>query len=710
MTGTFVIRSRRSSTAIPSSSPGKPTVWQDYSYAKKSQPEDVEKIVKTGGDFTWDDVKAGLRGYCNATAWRGRVPVTYWLPKYSKQDFQGDMIAGLTVGLTVVPLALAYAAVADLPLEMGPYSSFMGVFVYAVFGTAKDVTIGPSSIMSLMTSAAMPEGSTVQDRVNYAILLSFYCGLVQLFLGIFNLGFLVNFVSEPVISGFTSASAFIIIYGQVKTVLGLTFGKSTDTVITQTSGYIDTLQNVNGCETLLGMVCIGVLLVMKDIRLPKSPRLGISKRIWGYLGEIIRTIRAVRYGVIIVITIGIGYCISQTSWADRIALIHDVKAGVPPLKPPQLAWPNQTAVERGTAIGPSLPFIILFSSLDAISIAKSFSTQFHYKIIPSQELIALGIANIAGSFVSAFPVTGSFTRSALLSQSGVRTPMGGVWTGAFVLFTIAVISEAFKYVPKSALAAVVVSATINLLDFQIFKELWHFNRKELLPLVTTIVVSFTVSVDHGVLAGVGMSVLLLLYPIARPSIVAHFKGDSAVVQTVQVQAFASGQRTLRITVKPQGALFFPSAEYLKDFFQDSIIQREKPPKSAAFDEEEIVFDGAYLAESDYTTLKALKSIVRMCQRADRVIRFENNTSPEVLAMILPKAAAKAVVEMTGPAAGCVTATQISNDYVMVDVLGSRRKSVIPRTETAATDLNEEEMVHRLRGESLQDQPAEDKKV
>ncbi|OWA55620.1 putative Sodium-independent sulfate anion transporter, partial [Hypsibius exemplaris] len=180
-----------------------------------------------------------------------------------------------------------------------------------------------------------------------------------------------------------------------------------------------------GWDTLLGMVCIGVLLIMKDIKLPKSPRLGMSQRAWGFLGETVRTIKAVRYGVIVVITTGLGYYVSG---ANRITLTNDVKSGVPPFRLPELAWNNQTALERATDIGPSLPFLILFCSLDAISIAKSFATQFHYKIIPSQELIAQGIANIAGSFVGAFPVTGSFTRSALLSQSGVRTPMGGVWS------------------------------------------------------------------------------------------------------------------------------------------------------------------------------------------------------------------------------------------------------------------------------------------
>ncbi|GAU96475.1 hypothetical protein RvY_07913-2 [Ramazzottius varieornatus] len=205
--------------------------------------DEKTRTSETGGDLSWRKIRDALRnGCCTRTAWRRRLPISYWLPKYSWLDFRGDMVAGLTVGLTVVPQGLAYAQIARVPLEYGLYSAFMGCFAYTVFGTAKDITLGPTAVLSLMTGASFPKSASESDRAHYAILLSFFVGIVQLILAVFNLGFLVDFISAPVISGFTTASAFLILYAQIKTLTGLSF--SADNLIDHTEGYIRTIKSV----------------------------------------------------------------------------------------------------------------------------------------------------------------------------------------------------------------------------------------------------------------------------------------------------------------------------------------------------------------------------------------------------------------------------------------------------------------------------------
>ncbi|GAU96474.1 hypothetical protein RvY_07913-1 [Ramazzottius varieornatus] len=606
--------------------------------------DEKTRTSETGGDLSWRKIRDALRnGCCTRTAWRRRLPISYWLPKYSWLDFRGDMVAGLTVGLTVVPQGLAYAQIARVPLEYGLYSAFMGCFAYTVFGTAKDITLGPTAVLSLMTGASFPKSASESDRAHYAILLSFFVGIVQLILAVFNLGFLVDFISAPVISGFTTASAFLILYAQIKTLTGLSF--SADNLIDHTEGYIRTIKSVNGWDTLMGIICFTVLLLMKDLKLGKKPKWSIPKRRWNILREVVRTICVTRYALIIVVATGIGYYVTEKGYKG-LSIVNTVKGGIPTMAPPQLTWDNRTVIDHFKVVGSHIPMIVLVGALESIAVAKAFAFQFQYRIEPTQELWALGLSNVLCSFFHGYPVTGSFTRSALKAQSGVRTPMGCTWTGAFVLLALGVMSPAFKYVPKAALSAVIMAAILILFEFKIFRDLWLINKKELLSIGVTIIVSFTTSVDIGILSGIGVSMLLLLWPIARPSIIANFKEST---YSSHPQNPVRGKRVIHTDVTPQGAIYFPAAEYLRDFFRDEIIDRDYNEMSVTISKpgndetaldiaeinEEIVFNGLHLTQSDYTTLRALRATVMNCAKANKKITFIN-TDPRVLRIVLPK--------------------------------------------------------------------------
>ena len=201
-----------------------------------------------------------------------------------------------------------------------------------------------------------------------------------------------------------------------------------------------------------------------------------------------------------------------------LSLTRNVHGGLPSLRVPQFEFNNKTFTNLFQDIGPGLAVVSLVGAMESIAIAKAFGSQFHYSVSPTQEFLALGIANFVSSFVSAYPVTGSFTKSALNAQSGVRTPMGCVVTGTFVLIAVSLFSSSFRYVPKAALGAIIICAVSMMFEFKIFRDLWRLNKKELLPLTATILISLFFGVDFGLLAGISISLILLLYPLARPAV------------------------------------------------------------------------------------------------------------------------------------------------------------------------------------------------
>ncbi|RLV92073.1 hypothetical protein DV515_00013950 [Chloebia gouldiae] len=344
------------------------------------------------------------------------LPVLRWLPRYSRAWLPLDLLAGLAVGLTTVPQALAYAELAGLPPQYGLYSSFMGCFVYCCLGTAKDVTLGPTAIMSLLVS------SYAFHQPVYAVLLAFLSGCIQLAMGLLRLGFLLDFISCPVIKGFTSAASITISFSQIKNILGLQ---------------------------------------------------GIPRQFFLQLYETLRRIGETRVALstlaarnaLVVLFAGLVAYSFQVMGSQPFRLTGSIPQGLPAFRPPHfsLATPNGTVPFQSMVqdMGVGLAVVPLMGLLETIAIAKAFASQNGYRIDPNQELLALGVANVLGSFVSSYPITGSFGRTAVNAQSGVCTPAGGLVTGALVLLSLAYLTSLFCYIPKAALAAVIISAVVS---------------------------------------------------------------------------------------------------------------------------------------------------------------------------------------------------------------------------------------------------------
>ncbi|XP_065173234.1 sodium-independent sulfate anion transporter-like [Atheta coriaria] len=428
------------------------------------------------------------------------VPILGWLPHYNTETALGDLIAGITVGLTLIPQSIAYAALAGLEPQYGLYSSLCGGFIYACFGTVKDLNIAPTALISLLTYSYIKDTSSPE----VAIFLCFSAGLLQFLFGVFKLGFLVDFVSAPVVSGFTSAGAITIAASQVKSMLGLKF--RAESFIEVVYHVFANITKAKLGDTALSLVCCVLLIGLREVRrwglAPSVPNASRNKiAIW--------FISVGRNALIVITTSVCAYFLHS----DVFTLTNTVPDGLPQFAPPfKLADVGEHVRQLYTGI----LVVALVAILSNMAIAKSFSSG---KVLnASQEMSTLGLCNIVGSFFGSFPVNASFSRAALNHASGARTTFGGIYTGIMVILSLTFLTKYFIFIPKAALASVIFCAVIYMVEIEIVKNLWQTTRIELIPLAATFLWSLADSIERGILVGVVVDLLLIVWFISKPKI------------------------------------------------------------------------------------------------------------------------------------------------------------------------------------------------
>ncbi|XP_069511296.1 sodium-independent sulfate anion transporter [Ambystoma mexicanum] len=518
----------------------------------------------------------GWRSRCSSQALRKRFPILQWLPKYSVQWLQLDVLAGLTVGLTVVPQGLAYAEVAGLPVQYGLYSSFMGGFIYCLLGTSKDITLGPTAIMSLLVSFY-----TFSDP-SYAVLLTFLSGCIQLAMGLLHLGFLLEFISYPVIKGFTLAASLTIGFSQVKNLLGL--HDIPQQFVLQVYQTFRKVGESRVGDASLGFICLVLLLGLTWMK-SRMPRPYRGMPIWLRLCHLIVWITATARNALVVVAAGLVAYSFQVMGSQPFILTGKTAQGLPCFQLPPFSevTPNGTISfsQMVQDMGAGLAVVPLMGLLESIAIAKAFASQNNYRIDPNQELLAIGLTNLAGSFVSSYPVTGSFGRTAVNSQTGVRTTAGGLITGALVLLSLAYLTPLFYYIPKTALAAVIICAVAPMFDITIFRTLWRVKKMDLVPLCFTFLLCFW-EVQYGIIAGVIVSGILVLYPVARPQIKTTYR-ECLVVQ-------------------PQSGLSFLAIEHIRETIHQGALAGLLPRP--------VVLDCSHVNSIDYTVVAGIRDLLK----------------------------------------------------------------------------------------------------
>jgi sodium-independent sulfate anion transporter 11 len=436
-------------------------------------------------------------------------PIAKWILHYNLAWLYADVVAGITVGVVMVPQSMSYAQLAGLPAQYGLYSAFVGVFIYCFFATSKDVSIGPVAVMSLEVSKVI---TRVQERNPdltapvIATVLAFICGVITLGLGIFRLGFILEFISMPAVLGFMSGSAFNIIVGQVPGLMG--YSKLVNTRQATYQVVINSLKHLpdSNLNAVFGLIPLFILYAWKWICNVGPKRFPKYSRVFFY-------VQALRNGVVLVVFTVISWSIVRHPKSkNKVSVLGTVPSGLQSVGVMKL--PDGAL----SAIAPELPAAVIILCLEHISIAKSFGRINDYKIVPDQELIAIGVTNLVGTFFNAYPATGSFSRSALKAKCNVKTPFAGIFTGACVLLALYCLTSAFYYIPKATLSAVIIHAVSDLITN--YKVTWNLSKVSPIDcgifLIAVLITVFS-SIENGIYFAICASVAVLLFNLTFPN-------------------------------------------------------------------------------------------------------------------------------------------------------------------------------------------------
>lgn len=519
------------------------------------------------------------------------LPVLDWLPNYKKAWLKGDINAGLTVGIMLIPQGIAYAMIAGLPPIYGLYTAMIPQIVYAFFGTSRQLAVGPVAMDSLIVAsgvAALAEIGT-QNFIEFAILLAFMMGILQVVFGMFKLGFLVNFLSRPVISGFTSAAALIIALSQLKYLLGIDIQRNNKIQYL----LIDTIENIKEIDYItltIGVVSILILVFLKRLTEKVPPALVVV--VLGILS--VKFLNLEQFGV---------------------QIIGEVPEGLPAFRMPHF---NKEIMIELFPVAITLSFIAF---LEAVSVAKAIELKHdNYKVAPNQELFAIGIGNVVGSFFQTYPATGGFSRTAVNNQVGAKTPLAAIISGIVVGFTLMYLTPVFYYLPQAAVAAIIVVAVYGLLDFYIPKHLLKYSKKELVILNVTLIVTATIGVREGVLIGVVMSLGMLIYATTKPhvAVLANVPGTHFYRNIERFETLVPKEEILIYRFDAQ--LFFANTYYFKDKLEELVFNKGEKLKL-------IIIDGESINSIDSSGVYMLNDIVEKYKGMGIDIAFTGMKGP-----------------------------------------------------------------------------------
>ncbi|OBZ75180.1 hypothetical protein A0H81_04563 [Grifola frondosa] len=438
-------------------------------------------------------------------------PIFGWITRYNLGWLYGDVIAGFTVGIVVVPQSMSYALIATLPAQYGLYSAFVGTLIYCLFATSKDVAIGPVAVMSLTVSQIIKHVDQAHPNEwppqQIATTVAFICGFIVLGIGLLRLGWIVEFIPAPAVSGFMTGSALNILSGQVPGLLGET---GFDTRAATYSVIINTLKflpvtKLDAAFGIVGLFFLYFVRMMCDYLGRKYPR---RQRLFFFISVFRNAF------VLVVLTIASWlYCRHRVSKSGKypIKILQTVPRGFhhvgPPLIDPKLV----------SALAGELPVATIILLLEHIAISKSFGRVNGYKINPNQELIAIGVTNTIGTVFGAYPATGSFSRSALKSKSGVRTPAAGILSSIIVIVALYGLTPAFFWIPTAGLSAVIIHAVADLIasPSQVYSY-WRVSPIEFVIWCAAVLVTVFSTIENGIYTSIAASAALLLIRIARP--------------------------------------------------------------------------------------------------------------------------------------------------------------------------------------------------
>ncbi|AWY01624.1 sodium-independent anion transporter [Marinomonas primoryensis] len=484
------------------------------------------------------------------------LPALTWLKSYQGADLKSDTVASIVFTIMVIPQSLAYAMLAGLPAITGLYASILPSILYSLFGTSRSLAVGPVALTSVMTaSAVLPFAvSGSEQYATVAILLAFMSGVFLLVLSLLRLGFLTNLLSHPVISGFISASALLIVIGQLKYLLGIQ--SEGDTLLPLVHSLYLHLNNINFPTFILSLASIISLLLMRRYFSTLLKSLGCSAQAIQLFGK---------SGPVLVVVAATATVALLSLENMGVSIIGSV-----PIKPLGINMEgiNWKIVEE---LLPSAFLISIVGFIGSVSVAQSFAAKRRQDIDPNQELVGLGLANIGSAMCGAFPVTGGFSRTVLNADCGSKSPMTGIISALLILLTLLFLTPLFYYLPKAILASIISISMMQLVSVQDLRNLWRFSKKEASLLIITFSVVMIEGMEAGLIVGVILSILCFLWHTSHPhiAIVGRLPGTE---HFRNVQRFTVETHPSILTVRIDENLFFANARVFEERLQSLVSQ------------------------------------------------------------------------------------------------------------------------------------------
>ena len=512
------------------------------------------------------------------------LPVLQWGRAYNREALVSDGVAALIVTIMLIPQSLAYAMLAGLPPEVGLYASVAPLLLYAVFGTSRVLAVGPVAVVSLMTAAAIgqhaPAGTPEYWAV--AITLAFLSGLLLLSMGLLRLGFLANFLSHPVISGFISASGILIAASQLKTLMGVS--AEGHNFLDLSLSLMSQLGQVHVLTLAIGAATVAFLFWVRSGLKPLLQRLGMKPR----AADV-----AAKTGPVAAIAVT-----TLLTWAldwqvQGVKIVGAVPQGLPPFTLP--LW--DLGLWQALLVPALLISVVGF--VESVSVGQTLAAKRRQRIEPDQELVALGASNLGASFTGGFPVTGGFARSVVNFDAGAQTPAAGVFTAAGITLASLFLTPALYYLPQATLAATIVVAVLSLVDFSILRKTWRYAKSDFLAVLATLVATLTVGVEAGLVVGVALSLALYLYRTSRP----HMAEVGLVAgpehfRNVQRHTVVVSPRVLSLRVDE--SLYFANSRALEDRINNAVASRPAL--------EHVVLQCSAINDIDASALESLEAI------------------------------------------------------------------------------------------------------
>lgn len=417
------------------------------------------------------------------------LPILKWLPKYKKEFLKGDLSAGLTVGIMLIPQGMAYAMIAGLPPVYGLYASIIPQIIYAIFGTSRQLAVGPVAMDSLIVAAGVciiAESGT-EAYIELAILLSLLMGLIQILFSFLSFGKLVKHIKRPVILGFTNAAALIIGINQVKHLVGIEIQNGNIFQILKT--ILLQFNQFNLYTIILAVLSIFILVILKQI----------NKKIPGAL-------------IVVIITTLLTFFLNLHQ--SQVNIVQEIPKGLPSFNFSIVNWKDIVL------LFPTAITLAIVAYLESFSVAKAIQNQHKetYELNNNQELFALGMSNLIGYFFNAYPTTGGFSRSAVNNDAGAKTNLAAIISAILIIFTLLFLTTLFYYLPHAALGAIIITAVFGLIKIKEVSSFYHSCKLDFVLIILTTVMTLVVGITYGIIIGVLISIVFDLIKLKYPDI------------------------------------------------------------------------------------------------------------------------------------------------------------------------------------------------